>query len=165
MTDLKACFEDVGCVNVATFIQSGNVVFRSHERSAAALVTKLELALSARFACASRLVLLTSAQLAQVVARAPAGFGKKPDQHRYDVIFLREPLTAAEAIRSVSVKEGVDTAHPGKGVLYFSRLIARATQSHLSRVVSLPIYQYMTIRNWNTTTKLLALMEKAELQE
>jgi uncharacterized protein (DUF1697 family) len=44
-------------------------------------------------------------------------------------------------------------------VIYFSRLIRKASQSRLSRIVGLPIYKNMTIRNWNTATKLLALME------
>jgi uncharacterized protein (DUF1697 family) len=44
-------------------------------------------------------------------------------------------------------------------VLYFSRLISRATQSHLTRIIAMPVYQSMTIRNWNTTTKLLNMME------
>jgi uncharacterized protein (DUF1697 family) len=44
-------------------------------------------------------------------------------------------------------------------VLYFSRLISRASQSHLSKIVTIPEYQRMTIRNWNTTTKLLRMME------
>ena len=48
---------------------------------------------------------------------------------------------------------------PGSGVLYHSRLIAKASQSRLSRVVSMPIYKQMTIRNWNTTTRLAALAE------
>jgi uncharacterized protein (DUF1697 family) len=43
--------------------------------------------------------------------------------------------------------------------LYFSRLTARASQSHLPRIIGLPVYQAMTIRNWNTTNKLLALMD------
>ena len=47
----------------------------------------------------------------------------------------------------------------GSGVLYSSRLIARATQSRFSRIVSLPTYKSMTIRNWNTTTKLLELLD------
>jgi uncharacterized protein (DUF1697 family) len=50
----------------------------------------------------------------------------------------------------------------GTGVLYSSRLISRATQSRISRLVSMPIYKSMTIRNWNTTTKLLRLMEGPE---
>jgi uncharacterized protein (DUF1697 family) len=34
------------------------------------------------------------------------------------------------------------------------------TQSRLNKIASLPSYQRMTIRNWNTTTKLLALMDE-----
>ena len=158
MTDLKTCFEALGCTDTATYIQSGNVVFRSEERDAAKLVSKAERALSARFGYTSRVVVLTHKQLLHIVERAPDGFGQKPDHYKYDVIFLKEPLTEAEAIKAIRLKQGVDTAQKGKGVLYCSRLIGKAAQSHLSRIVSLPIYQSMTIRNWNTTTKLLALM-------
>jgi uncharacterized protein (DUF1697 family) len=58
----------------------------------------------------------------------------------------------------VKVKEGVDQAHAGVGVLYFSRLIAKASQSQLARLTGMAAYQSMTIRNWNTTTELLCLM-------
>ncbi|HVR19008.1 MAG TPA: hypothetical protein VMS65_04915, partial [Polyangiaceae bacterium] len=81
---------------------------------------------------------------------------------RYDVIFLKEPLTAALAMKSVRTKEGVDRAFAGKRVLYFSRLVAKATQSQLGKLVGLPVYKSMTIRNWNTTTKLLALMQSSD---
>jgi uncharacterized protein (DUF1697 family) len=159
MTDLKTCFEDLGCTCVTTYIQSGNVVFRSDGKNAARLMDAIERALSERFAYASRVVLLSRAQLASVVEKAPAGFGEQLDKYRYDVVFLRKPLTAAEAMKAVRLKEGVDTAHQGKTALYFSRLIAKAAQSHLVKLVALPAYQSMTIRNWNTTTKLLALMD------
>jgi uncharacterized protein (DUF1697 family) len=58
----------------------------------------------------------------------------------------------------VPLKEGVDVAAAGNGVLYHRRLTSRATQSRLSRVVAMPMYQRMTIRNWNTTTKLASLV-------
>jgi uncharacterized protein (DUF1697 family) len=61
-------------------------------------------------------------------------------------------------MNSVTTKQGVDEAFIGPDVLYFSRLTVRATQSHLARIVALPVYQGMTIRNWNTTIKILALM-------
>jgi uncharacterized protein (DUF1697 family) len=64
-----------------------------------------------------------------------------------------------EVHERVSLREGVDAAHKGEGVLYFSRLVSKLTQSHLPKIVALSAYQSMTIRNWNTTTKLLALME------
>lgn len=62
-------------------------------------------------------------------------------------------------MKSVRTKPGVDTAHAGKGVLYFSRLISKAAQSHLPRLMALPLYQSLTIRNWNTTTKLARLLQ------
>ena len=63
-------------------------------------------------------------------------------------------------MRSVTTKEGVDQAFAGNGVLYFSRLISKAAQSRISRIITMPVYQSMTIRNWNTTTKLLDMMER-----
>jgi len=160
MADLKACFESMGFSDVVTYIQSGNVVFKSAEKDKTKLTNKIEKGLSERFNYTSRMVAVTHKELKKVVEGAPKGFGKDPATFRYDVIFLKEPLTPKEAMKSVSIKEGVDNAYIGKDVLYFSRLISRATQSHLTRIIGLPVYQSMTIRNWNTTTKLLALMEK-----
>lgn len=159
MTDLKACFENMGFSDVFSYIQSGNVLFTSTEKDKIKLTSKIEKMLSERFNYKSRLVVVTHKDLEKIVDGAPRGFGSDSDTFRYDVIFLKEPLTPKEAMKSVSTKEGVDNAYTGKHVLYFSRLISKATQSHISRIIKLPVYQNMTIRNWNTTTKLLALME------
>jgi len=160
MADLKACFEDMGFTEVVTFIQSGNILFRSAEKDKTKLTRKIEQGLSERFRYKSRLVVVPYKELKQAVEGAPMGFGKEPDKYRYDVIFLKEPLSSREAMKNVSIKEGVDSAYAGKSVLYFSRLISKASQSYLTKTIKLPVYQNMTIRNWNTTTKLLALMEK-----
>lgn len=159
MIDLKAGFESMGLSDVVTYIQSGNVVFASTEKDNATLTDKIEKALSKRFNYTSRLVLVAHPEMKKIVAGAPKGFGDEPDTYRYDVIFLKEPLTPAKAMEQVSVREGVDQAYQGKYVLYFSRLISRASQSRLTKIIGTPVYQNMTIRNWNTTTKLLALME------
>jgi uncharacterized protein (DUF1697 family) len=158
MADLKACLEEAGFGAVATYIQSGNVLFAAPDTDAAALAAVIERALSQRFTYESRVVVVPHERLRHAVERAPPGFGAEPAAYRYDAIFLRPPLTSAEAMGNVRTREGVDQAWTGDGVLYFSRLIARAAQSYLSRIVGLPVYQEMTIRNWNTTTKLLALM-------
>jgi uncharacterized protein (DUF1697 family) len=150
----------MGFSDVTTYIQSGNVVFASSEKDAGKLTDKIEKALSKRFNYTSRLVLVAHSEMKKIITGAPKGFGDDPDTYRYDVIFLKEPLTPTKAMEQVSVREGVDQAYQGKYVLYFSRLISRASQSHLSRIVSLPMYQNMTIRNWNTTTRLLAIMNK-----
>jgi uncharacterized protein (DUF1697 family) len=159
MADLKAAFEVLGFFNVVTYIQSGNVLFQSDEKEKALLTATIEKGLSKRFNFEAKVVVISQKELTAIIRNAPDGFGSEEKQFKYDVIFLKEPLTPKEAMKSVSVREGVDTAHAGKQALYFSRLISRASQSHLTKIIGLPVYQNMTIRNWNTTTKLLALME------
>ncbi len=160
MADLKSCFENMGFTGVSTFIQSGNVLFNSDKPDISSLTSKTEQALSAQFRYNSSVVIVPHNQLKTVIEKAPEGFGKEPDKFSYGVIFLKEPLTPDELLEKVRTREGVDRTYAGETVLYFSRLISRASQSYLSRLISLPEYQYITIRNWNTSTRLLKLMEK-----
>ncbi len=161
MADLRACFEASKCENAVTYIQSGNVLFESTETDKDKLVRKLEKAISRTFSpYPARIVLRSHAEVAQVVQEAPKNFGKEPQKFRYDVIYLKEPMTATAAMTSVSTKPGVNEVAIGSDVLYFSRLIAKAAQSHMARIVSLPVCQHMTVRNWNTTSRILALMDR-----
>jgi len=57
------------------------------------------------------------------------------------VIFLRKPLTAKKAFGVIELKEGVDSAWPGRGVLYFSRLEAKRSSSRMGKVVAKPEYK------------------------
>ena len=161
MSALKTCFEANGFEDVATYIQSGNVVFASPETRAAGLTRRIEAMLAGTFGYEATVVVRNRNQMRSVVERAPKAFGAEPMRYRYDVIFLKEPLTATVALKSVPAKPGVDEAHAGTGVLYFSRLIERATQSQLNKIISSPIYPSVTIRNWNTTTKLVRMMNEA----
>ena len=104
-------------------------------------------------------VVRTHRQLRAVVVGAPEGFGAQPDTFHSDVVFLKAPLTSADAMGVVQRRAGVDEAWPDTGVIYFQRLSARRTQSRLSRIMGTPAYQQMTIRNWATTTKLLTLLD------
>jgi uncharacterized protein (DUF1697 family) len=161
MPALTACFEAGGFEGVVTYIQSGNVVFRSTRSSSVSLARRIERMLSEAFGYQASVVLRSQSQMRSVVERAPKGFGVDPGAFRYDVIFLKEPLTATSAVKTVPTKPGVDEVSAGSGVLYFSRLTSRAAQSQLSKVVSLPIYKSMTIRNWRTTTTLLRMMDES----
>ena len=159
MSELKACFEQMGLGDVTTYIQSGNVLFTSPQGSTGTLTVAIEKALSETFGYESRVVLRSHAQLRRTVDKAPRGFGKEPARFRYDVLFVKEPTRPAEIMDTITLKDGVDRAWKGEGVVYFARLAERASQSRLPRLVVLPIYQSVTARNWNTTVKLLALME------
>lgn len=157
MADLKTSFEEMGFQNVTTYIQSGNVLFDSNETDQLKLTQQIEKTLSERFNYNSKVVLLSQQTLIQLVNTAPKGFDVNPGEYRYDVIFLKAPLTAEEALSKIKTKEGVDFVTAGNGVLYFSRLSAMSGQSQMTKMIGTAIYKEMTIRNWNTTTKLCEL--------
>src|SRR5690606_10998237 len=123
-----------GFADVVTYIQSGNVLVSTKETRRPALTRKIEGVLARSFDYRASVVIRDTKEMKRVVTKAPPGFGAEPATYRYDVLFLKEPLTAREAMKSVPTREGVDEAHAGAGVLYFSRLIARATASHLPRI-------------------------------
>lgn len=158
MGALRNCFEKMGFTRVTSYIQSGNVVFCTHTQDTG-MTEKIEHTLSKQFKYTSKVVLVSHAQLKATVKKAPKGFGEQPDLYRYDVIFLKHPTLPKDAFKEVKAKPGVDTVLIGKHVLYFSRLISKAPQSHLTKIIGTPVYQQMTIRNWNTTTRLLEIVE------
>ena len=158
MADLRGALEAAGYEAVSTYIQSGNVLFRS-TTPAAQIEAHVEVLLERHLGFPLVVVVRSHAQLRAVVRHAPAGFGDAPDTYFSDVVFLKGPLTTTEAMGVVGLREGVDQAWPGRGVVYFARLGAERTRSKLSQIIAKPEYQLMTIRSWTTTTKLLAMLD------
>ncbi|HEX7099308.1 MAG TPA: DUF1697 domain-containing protein [Acidimicrobiia bacterium] len=158
MSELRDAFEGHGFADVRTFLNSGNVVF-SGGSSPSDLEDEIEEMLEAHLGRPIVVVVRSRRQMQNIVRKAPDGFGQQPDLYHSDVIFLKPPLTVGEAMEQVELREGVDQAWPGTGVIYFARLSARRTESRMNRMMSGPIYQLMTIRSWSTTTKLLDLLE------
>jgi uncharacterized protein (DUF1697 family) len=158
MKQLAACVESGGYSYVSTYIQSGNVLFSTDSTDARAMELDLEQRIQDEFGFPVPVVVRSRAELSQTVESAPSGFGGT--DHRCDVIFLKHPLTADDAFPELPPPlEGVDQAWKGPaGCLYWARLTERATKSRLSRITRSPIYPSITIRNWNTTTKLASLL-------
>lgn len=160
MAELRRCLEEHGFVNVRTYIQSGNVILES-KLSNRQLGQEIEAILVETFKLDSsliRVLVLDTDQLQSVINNRPKGFGNQPDIYHYDVIFLMG-IGTNEAIQVFNPREGVDQVWAGDGVIYSERLSAERTKSRLNRIMGTPAYQSMTIRNWNTTTKLLELLQ------
>ena len=160
MLDLKTSFAAMGFTDVETYIQSGNVVFSSKQKNKAKLTAVIEKALSDAFQYQSKVVVISAADLERVVAQAPKGFGGDMAQYRYDVIFVKEPLTTTELLMDIPTTPGVDAAHAGDHAIYFRRLISKAAESKLNKIPQRPSYKNITVRNWNTTMKLLEMVRK-----
>lgn len=158
MADLRAVLTGLGYGDVRTYIQSGNAVFTTAERRSG-LEEAIEAALEAYFGFPILVVVRSERQLRAVIDRAPSGFGSDPATYYSDAIFLKAPLTPDDVLAVAQLREGVDEIWPGTGVVYFQRLGAQRTKSKLNKIVSTPEYKLMTIRNWTTTTKLLALCD------
>jgi uncharacterized protein (DUF1697 family) len=158
MADLRESFTEHGFDQIATYIASGNVLFASKKKERAALEAEIETMLEVRFGISIVTVVRSHGELRDMIGKAPTGFGG--DDHHSDIIFLKDPLTPADAMGVVELREGVDQAWPGKGIIYFARLSARRTQSKMSKIVGTPEYQRMTIRSFSTTTKLLGLLDE-----
>ena len=73
--DLRRCFEDLGFDRVRTYIQSGNVLFRTAATEVAELNARVEQGLSERFTYAARSVVLSHSRLRGRARRRAAGVG------------------------------------------------------------------------------------------
>lgn len=162
MADLRSWLEAGGFRGARTYIQSGNILIRAPVGQDAAAIERAIHDLIGRNAGLDVPVFaLRGAELVAAVQDAPAGFEDDPDAWRRDVLFLRPPLTSDAVLAQVPLREGVDRAWAGAGVVYFARLDARAGSSYLSKLTALAIYQQMTVRNWRTSCTLAGMVADA----
>lgn len=161
MTELKTCLGKLGFVNVSTYIASGNVILQSTKQPEE-IKEQIEDALIKNFKLDDELIkvlVLSHTQLQAVVEQRPKGFGAEPKKYHSDAIFLID-VDATEVMPIFNPREGVDRVWQGDGVIYSQRVSALRTKSRLSKIAMSPLYKSMTIRSWNTTTKLLALLDE-----
>lgn len=93
MTALRALCEEAGLSDVATYIQSGNVLFTS-SLARGRIQKKLESALAAKLGKAVGVLIRTPEELAAVVEKNPF---ERADPSRVIVFFLHAPLSKVEA--------------------------------------------------------------------
>jgi uncharacterized protein (DUF1697 family) len=163
MAGLRKCLEEQGFSNVSTFIASGNGFLKSG-KPASEVKDQIEKVLPENFKLDDELIkvlVLTRNQLQAIIDNKPEGFGEQPEKYHSDAIFLMG-IDSAQAMPAFDPREGVDKVWPGDGVIYSQRLSSQRTKSRLSKIMGSPVYKSMTIRNWNTTTKLLEILGKMD---
>lgn len=158
MTELRECLSGLGLGDVSTYIQSGNVVCRS-SLAPTELAPAVEDALEKRFGFPVPVVVRSRDEMSRVIGDAPEIFDAPKGTFHCDVIFLRPELSTEQAMSLVKLRDGVDQAWEGHGVMYFARLSEQRAKSRLSSLVSTPEYKLMTIRNWATTRKVHEMLQ------
>jgi uncharacterized protein (DUF1697 family) len=161
MASLKKCLQEMGFQNVSTYIASGNIFLESGKSSeeTKAEIEKIILQSFELDDKSIKALVLTQARIKSIVNNKPEGFGEQPDKYHSDVIFLMG-IDSAQALPLFSPREGLDKVWQGDGVIYSQRLSSRRTKSRLNKIMATPAYKSMTIRNWNTTKRLLELLNE-----
>jgi uncharacterized protein (DUF1697 family) len=150
MPELVKAFESLGHENVRTYIQSGNVIFRSSAANAGKVATALERAIAEQLGLETKVVLRTHSELQATVAGAPFEEG-------LHVVFLDErPKRAAVAALDPNRSPGDRFEVAGREI-YLSLANGagrtKLTLDWLERRLGVAGTQ----RNWNTLLKLVEL--------
>ena len=162
MEDLRKLYASMELRDVRSYIQSGNVVFKTDERDLLALAKRIEDGIERKFKCRPDVILRTTAEMRGVVARNP--FAKRRDIHpgKLLVTFLAmEPGKEAreKALEIETYLEEMKIV--GREVfIYFLNGMGTSKLSWMAVVKVLKTTG--TGRNWNSVTKLLEMAEEME---
>lgn len=157
MSDLKTCFENAGFQNTKTYINSGNVIFESEEQSTINLIKKCEEIMQKEFGFPISLALIDVNALKDALEHVPEWWGDDPDS-KHNAIFVIHPATAKEVISDVGkIKQEYEQFYAYNEIIFWSAPLKTFSHTRWSKVVGTKAYQNITIRNANTTKRLLEL--------
>jgi len=154
MEKLRASCEALGCQQVKTYIQSGNVVLQAAKLSASSLAKRIQERIVADFGFASDVILRTREEMQKIIQGNPFLKEGGIDSSKLHVVFLSE----APAPVAVKKLEALTLApdrirHSGREIyFYFPNGVSGSSlwKHNLDRMLSVA----STMRNWNTVNKL-----------
>jgi uncharacterized protein (DUF1697 family) len=167
MTDLREIVAALGHDDIATYIQSGNVVFTSPQTDTAALADDLEREIASRTSVQPSVVVLTRDQLARVIADNPyPGEGNPKFLH---AVFRRTPMTPPEqsavaAAQERALAKGSQDEATVIGATLYLHTPGGLGRSELAAQLSraggaMGARSGGTARNWATVTKLMSMLD------
>lgn len=156
MADLRALATELGYGEVATLLNSGNLVFRSDEEPAEA-AARLEEALVARTGVKARILVLKAAELAEMLDRNPLA-ERVNDPTRFLVAVLAGPADA-EKLRPMAETDWGEDAFALGGRVAYAWCPNGLLQSPLFDKLDKTLKNGVTTRNLATMVKIRALLE------
>ena len=158
MKALKESFERLGFGNVRTYINSGNILFSTSESDARTIEDRIDRMLTRDYGLKGKTVVRSHAEMARLVKTIGKTWKFEPES-RYNVIFLRHTIDSRKVLDQLTTKPEIEEVVYCPGTLLWSARADTLTRTAMVKLSSKPIYQEMTIRNVNTTRKILELME------
>lgn len=165
MADLRDLAAGLGHSDVATYIQSGNLVFSADESDPAALASALEAEIGGRLGVRPAVVVISAGDLAQVIADNP--FPGEANPKCLHAVFRRDAVDAAGIASVAAAVEQARKAGRDDDAAVVGRTLYLHTPSGLgrselaARLLSSKTQATGTARNWATVTRLMAMLEAA----
>lgn len=156
MTELKHLFERMGFSRVKTYINSGNVLFKSQENEET-LVRQFEDEIERTFFLSIKVVLRTSNELVEIIASCPYKGDVAQDGKNVNIGFMND-APSQEGIDRVSTYKDIDDFQVlGREIhLLFHQSVG---DSKLAKNLQ-KLSGTVTVRNWNTINKLANLAKE-----
>ena len=160
MQELRSSCEQLGFDQVATYIQSGNVVFKGAKLSPSAVSKKIEKQIECNFGFHADVITRTASKFKKIIASNP--LLKKPgtDESKLHVLFLSAPpsVGAVKKIESLTLAPDRMWVSDTEIHFYFPNGVSGSSlwKHNLDRITGISC----TMRNWNTVNKLLEMAEK-----
>ncbi|MEZ5977484.1 MAG: DUF1697 domain-containing protein [Planctomycetota bacterium] len=156
MADLRALFEELGCEEVSTYIQSGNVIFTASAPTLRTLPARVRERLASDFGLEVPVVVRSARELAKAIDAHPFGDREVLEKHRHVVFLADRPATSRAAALRALAGPGEEFALIG-AELHLLLPAGAASTKLTAAAVDRALGTTSTARNWRTTTKLLEL--------
>src|ERR1700676_2326577 len=164
MGELRSLYESLGLQDAQTYVQSGNVVFRTKERNLAVLAKRIAEAIERRFGFRVDVIVRTPSELRDVIARNPFAKRRAVDPGKLLVTFLANHPSAQARDQVLKINTDPEELHiDGREVyIYFPNGMGRSKLSWPT--IGKKLGTTGTGRNWNSVTKLLEIAEQIEVE-
>lgn len=156
MRELAAVFTDMGCQDVQTYIQSGNVVYSANSNVAGRVAQSVMTEVRLRFGITSPVIVRSAMDMTTIVSALPFT-GKKYNMASVYIGFLAaKPAARALAALDFDRSPGDSFQVRGKDVyMYLTNGAARTKLTN--NYFDAALETVSTFRNWRTVTKLVEL--------
>ncbi len=148
MKKLKTLFESLSCINVSTYINSGNVFFESSE-SQKNLQKKVEASLKKEFGFDIPALIKTEQEIKKITGAIPKTWQNDSEQ-KTDVAYLFSDIDSKEIVNILPTKKEFIDIKYVKGAIIWNVKRKNINKSHLTKIIGHKSYKFMTIRNVNT---------------
>jgi uncharacterized protein (DUF1697 family) len=165
MEELRALYASLKLRDAQSYVQSGNVIFRTDERDLAVVTKRVQGGIERKFGCTTDVICRTVAEMRDVIARNPFAKRRGIEPSKLLVVFLaNEPGAEARAsLLRIDTKPEELRIDGRELYIYFPNGQARPKMSWAA--VNKALGTPGTGRNWNSVMKMLEMAEKLEAAE